>query len=497
MTKQAQVGLLAFIAVLFLFGIFYVITDFGTRQSGYRVGIHFRSAAGLHAGAIVYFSGINVGTVDSIQLLPDNDVDVILAVDKNINIPAESKFVIQAPLTGDPQVLIVPPRAGEGESVTSLPRFVLPVPQQPLGQNSATMADLLQEGQGQIKRLDTILAELENREPKLLATLDRTLANVSNLTTTANRSVAMLALQASVASENIVALSKTLNQATQSSAPHVAAIIAQLDTASTSLSTSAQALQKLATNQHLSQSVIDTAANIAQTTKELAGIAKDLHSVTGDAQTQGQVRDSVANLDAATQRINAILGRFGGKSSVPGVDAHATPYPIVPRIPATGGGGGSGSPGTPLPLGTPFPLFRLHVRVSALGPQRVCCGTPLLTADRGPQTDLNLSLLPSGAMSLFVGANNVGAATTWNLAIRKRVGRSAYVGGGLLYSRLGLLAGMRQRYGGLGVRFYDPRYPTLDLYGHLRIAPGAQVFFGERALNHVTRRMVYGIETSW
>jgi phospholipid/cholesterol/gamma-HCH transport system substrate-binding protein len=123
MTRQAQVGAFAIIALLLLFGVFYVITDFGTRHTGYRVGVHFESAAGLTSGALVYFSGVNVGSVDSITLLPDNTVDVILAVNKDIDIPQASKFLIQAPLTGSPNVIIVPPKiAGP-----SLARTVLPV----------------------------------------------------------------------------------------------------------------------------------------------------------------------------------------------------------------------------------------------------------------------------------------------------------------------------------------------------------------------------------
>src|SRR5487761_1256744 len=109
MTRQAQAGASALLAMLLLFGVFYVITDFGTRHSGYRVGIHFTSAAGLHSGASVYFSGVGVGTVDSITLLPDNTVDVILAINRDVDIPRASRFLIQAPLTGDPSLIIVPP----------------------------------------------------------------------------------------------------------------------------------------------------------------------------------------------------------------------------------------------------------------------------------------------------------------------------------------------------------------------------------------------------
>ena len=111
MTRQAQVGAFAIVALLLLFGVFYVITDFGTRHTGYRIGIHFQSAAGVTPGALVYFSGVDIGTVDSIELLADNTVDVILAINRNIDVPAASRFLIQSPLTGSPAVVIVPPRA--------------------------------------------------------------------------------------------------------------------------------------------------------------------------------------------------------------------------------------------------------------------------------------------------------------------------------------------------------------------------------------------------
>jgi len=64
----------------------------------------------------------------------------------------------------------------------------------------------------------------------------------------------------------------------------------------------------------------------------------------------------------------------------------------------------------------------------------------------------------------------------------------------VLYSQLGMLAQLnRQRYG-IETRLYDLRRPSLDLYGNLRLMPGAQLFFGQRDMTHITRRTVYGIQ---
>src|SRR5579862_4081644 len=187
MSKQAQVGAFALLALFLLFGVFYIITDFGTRHTGYKAGVHFQQAAGLHPGALIYFSGVPVGSIDDISLQPDNTVDAILAVNRDVDIPRNSKFVIQAPLTGDPSLVIVPPPPGHAGPL--LERQVLPVDQQVQGINSATVADLMEQGQGEIKRLDILLADLEKREPALLDNLQQALANANSLTLTAKDAI--------------------------------------------------------------------------------------------------------------------------------------------------------------------------------------------------------------------------------------------------------------------------------------------------------------------
>ncbi len=178
MSRQAQLGLFAVIALALLFGIFYVITDFGTRHSGYRIGVHFANAAGLPTGAQVFFSGVTVGTVDQVELLADNTVDVILAIQNGINIPRDSRFMIQAPLTGTPNMVILPPvphKAPPGypstppPEVQTLPKEILPVDQQPVGTPVASIADLMQQGQGEVRRLDEMLSLLRSESPNCSA----------------------------------------------------------------------------------------------------------------------------------------------------------------------------------------------------------------------------------------------------------------------------------------------------------------------------------------
>ncbi|HEY5258216.1 MAG TPA: MlaD family protein [Candidatus Baltobacteraceae bacterium] len=521
MNKQAQVGLFAVVALLLLFGVFYVITDFGTRHSGYKIGIHFASAAGLSTGALVYFSGVTVGTVDSIVLQPDNTVSVIMAINKDVDVPSQSKFLIQAPLTGSPAMLIVPPPASERlANQTNLPRVVLPVSQQPEGTDSATISDLLQQGQGEVRRMDKVLADIETREPKMLNTIQATLLNANDSVTMLSRQARAIAdtLQSSLtlASANIDDLTGSLDTTVKGNSAHLNAIMTQLDETSRSLNASSKSLAELATNPDLHASVIATAKNISATTQTIAELTQDVRTLTGNPQTQAQVRDTVANVDAASQRATSLLGSFGGTSSVYGVDAGATPAPVpipgataYPELPFP-----DASPGaaTPAPAGRSVlsaakraqlkgkiggllrNLVAIQVRLDELSPQTACCSNPLLSADRGPQTDINAIFLPSHGTSVIIGANDIGFHTTANLAVLQSYGGGLRLGGGVLYSRLGFIGQYNAHAFGIEGKLYDPRRPTLDLLGKLKVFTGTSLFIGQRDITHAERRSEYGLQ---
>ncbi len=522
MTRQAQVGAFAILAILLLFGVFYVITDFGTRHTGYRTGIHFQSAAGLHSGALVYFSGVTVGTVDSITLLPDNTVDVILAVNRDVDIPRDSRFLIQAPLTGDPNLIIVPPvpkprppgvvgPTPAPPAIAILEHRVLPIEEQPQGTNTATIADLLEEGQGEIKRVDAMLADLADREPKLLASLQHTHTNANELTVTAKTTMTTMAaqLQSSLAqaSENLVALTGTLNDTTKLNSKRIDDILVQFDQTAHALDTSTASLQELATNKSLKSNLIATTQNIADTTKTISDLTKDLRSITGDPQTQGQIKDTIANLDATMQRANSLLGALGGTSNVTGVDVRPTSNPIA--LPS------GNAVSTPYPTqpnggltakqiqlkhrlsGIARDLIAIQVRISGLSMQRVAGATPLLSSDRGPQTDVNAVLFPRSATSAIIGGNDIGHYGTVNAALVQSLSSNFRLGGGVLYSRLGMLGEYNARLFGVEGRLYDPRHPTLDMYGNFNLARGLQLFVGQRDLNHSDRRTVFGVQAQF
>ena len=539
MNRQALVGIFTILALLGLFGFFLVLENVGT-QGRYKIGVHFKSAAGLHKGALVYESGVVVGVVDQTSLIPDDfTVEVILAINNNVDVPRNARFLIQAPLTGDSSLEIVPvvPRAPKPSGVAAptsapaavavLPREILPLDQQPQGTNPATVQDLLDQGQGEIHRLDAMLAQLANREPKLLATLQSALDNANDVSKTANHSFTQLSrrldsmtstlqLAIQTSSANIDDLTGQLDSSVRRNSGHFDAIITALDNSARDLNHTADHIASLAGDPQLRANLLQTTQGIAQTATTFASIANDLRTVTGNPQTQAQLRDTVANIDAATQKANSLLAQFGGRSAVYGVDRGATPAPAgsprpdgtFPRPPGAPPLGATPAPGT---LQTNVKdkigslvrnLVALQVRVSILDRQHAgaagATSSPLLTNDRGPQTDVNLIVLPQGKTSLFTGGNDIGGpSATLNFAGMARMTPSLSVGGGVLYSRLGVRAVYNpslSRALGLEARVYDLRRPTTDVYANLMLGSGLTVFGGERDALRNGRRTTFGLQ---
>ncbi len=547
MSKQAQVGLFTIVGLAAMFAVFFFLADFGTRSSGYKIGVHFRTASGLRASAGVFLSGVPIGAVDKISLLPDYTTEVVMAIKPGYEIPMGSRFLIQLPLTGEPTILIDPPKNLNGNVVT-IAHEVAPLEAQPRGTNPASISDLLTQGQGEVRRLDQMLALLQKSEPQLLAELKSTIANANDLTTNANRSLTTLTAKVqdltdslqknlTVASNNVVDLTGSLDAVVKRDSSQVDDLLTQLNRTSKGFGETVDSLKEVATNPKVKANLVNTTRDFAATAKSFADLTNDLRQVTGNPQTQAQLRDVVAQVDATSQKVDSLVGSFGGTSSVYGVDPGATAAPAPPPVPAgqvptsrplfggkssaAGPSAAAAPPGAPPVSASTTPrtaatnaklaalkaklssftkdLYELQVRVSTLSPQRPGSAnrnvTPLLTGDRGPQSDFNLFVFPRAKSGLELGVNDIGSerTTTANAMLLNRSGGLTY-GGGIEYSRLGVTAAyVRQRIG-LEARVYDLRHPTLDSYLNLKATPKLEIFGGERDITHAQRRSVLGLQ---
>jgi ABC-type transporter Mla subunit MlaD len=454
-------------------------------------------------------------------MLDDFTVDVIVQVASWVDIPRDSDFIISAPLTGSSTLTIVPPRRKK-EELALLPRYVLPVDQQPRGKDPVSIQALLEAGRGEMNKFDTLLSDLTRREPHLMDQLQSAITNANELAETANGAMQKLShkglaltdsLQHSLdtASASIIDLTGQLDQTVRRNGGRIDTLLASLNRTADSLAVATDSLKSMATSPQLRAQLTDTVQHIALATANIAALTTDLRSVAENPQTQGQLRDTLAHIDAATQRATSLLGALGGTSSVYGVDTGATPppssAPILPPSPAP-------YVPSPSPNGQQHSgdfhmtnalrnrigdlaknLIEVQIRLDELTPKSTDQpNNALLTNDKGPQSDFNVVVLPHGESQLYAGVNDLSGNQTWNLAMRQKVAPGVLIGGGILYSRLGVMGLVSNKVFGFEGLAYDPRYGYVDAYLKLHATGNIDLFAGERDLLHAERRTVYGLQ---
>ena len=270
MSRQAIVGAFTLLGLVSIFAVYFVLSNFSARVSGYQAGVHFASAAGLTKGAIVYESGVQVGTVSEIQMLDDFTVDVIVQVASWVDIPRDSDFIISAPLTGTSTLTIVPPRKKK-EELALLPRYVLPVDQQPRGKDPVSIQALLESGRGELNKFDALLTDLTRREPHLMDQLQSAIGNANALAETANGAMQQLShkglaltdsLQRSLdtASASIIDLTGQLDQTVRRNGGRIDTLLGSLNRTADSLAVATDSLKSMATNPQLRAQLTDTVA---------------------------------------------------------------------------------------------------------------------------------------------------------------------------------------------------------------------------------------------
>ena len=470
MSTQARVGIFTLLALAGVFAAYYFITNYALSHNGYNVGIHFHDVGGLQNGSTVLLSGVAVGEVTSIDLLPDQTVEVECTINNGVVVYRDSLFVVSITITGATTLTIEPPLARRAALI--MPQKPLPLDQQPWGTLPPTLTDLISAGQEQLKNFSKTMAVVNRELPALANRFSLVASHTDNLIQDADASLSSLTgeMQTTVAElnatigtsgRNIDELTGNLNGLVAEDRPRLQLLVDRLSSTAENLNKTMAGIASIAQDPVLHDSLIGTVQNVEGATAKLKAMATELESVTGDPRTESQLKQTVANLQSVTAKANAILGQF---TTAGDETSGATPVPVSPGAtprPRLQFGGGIFSQ----------PLVQAQVRET--------------WSDRGggPDSDLNLVLLPGAKTHVTVGANDLGYSTTYNFLL-DRNSKDLQLGAGVLYSKLGISALFRPFGSPIGIdaRVYDPKHPTLDLYGDLRLSERLQLFYGERYL---------------
>ena len=113
LSAEAKVGLLVLGSSVILLWMTMMVGkfEFG-KPEGYRVAAVFDTVSGLDLKAAVRMAGVQIGTVEIVEL-EDSKAKVVLRIDPGVKIPRGTEAAVKTMgLLGDKYVDLVPPRAG-------------------------------------------------------------------------------------------------------------------------------------------------------------------------------------------------------------------------------------------------------------------------------------------------------------------------------------------------------------------------------------------------
>ena len=250
----------------------------------------FPQADGLTSGKQVYINGVNVGSVKSMRLLPSDSVRVVLSLDDDLKIPADSKAYIRSTdLLGSKAVVIQRGNSGKmlhnGDRITGV-------------YDQGMFGEIQKKGLS----IGDKVAEVSNNVNGLILSLNQ----MFNSKTRDNLSGTLNNLQQSTAELNTILKKK--NKDIQASITHFKNILGNVDTLSSKNRTKLDSL--IANLQTSSKNIGEMSNQLSQVSGKLNQILTKINDGQG---TLGKlVNDDhlYNNLDSLTYNLQQTLSHF-------------------------------------------------------------------------------------------------------------------------------------------------------------------------------------------
>lgn len=273
-STEAKVGFVTLLAILLFTGVVLSLAHveiFG--KPGFQVHTVFKDANGLQKGNSVRYVGVTVGKVEKVT--PSRDgVDVLMRLDKGIEIPQDSKVSITTDgLLGEKIVAITPGKdknhiLAEGDSID--------------GSTGQTMDDvmdsantLINGANDMVKNINTVIGDANTQ-----SAMRGTIQNIQDIT---GKTSGMMDANAG----NI-----------QQMTANMAAITAQMN----------ESMQHIDGDGRTSENVRQMAANMKQITDRFDRVAHSMEDMTTDPQSKADIQTTLHNTAAITTKVNKILG---------------------------------------------------------------------------------------------------------------------------------------------------------------------------------------------
>lgn len=286
-STEAKVGSVSLIACILLAYIIIHLGNFTFGDKGYPVQAVFNQVNGLKEGNVVRYAGVDVGRVKGVEVMPEG-VKITMMMNPGVKIPEGSKFIIGADgLMGEKYINISP--APQSSGFLAPYAVVRGEEIQGLDELIASSDKVLAEIHDLVKSLNEIMGD-----EKTKAAMKNTIANAQQITDNLAMITGNLARMTgengdlNVTVTNLSAMSRSLSDAA-----------VRADTM----------MMEIDNNGQTARDLQETLRNINTTSQRVEKMALALEGVVTDPEMAQNIKETVKNARAASEKANKVLTR--------------------------------------------------------------------------------------------------------------------------------------------------------------------------------------------
>ncbi|MDR5684184.1 MAG: MlaD family protein [Armatimonadota bacterium] len=327
MKTEVRVGLIVVLAAVLFVGLLAFLGRGLLAEPGYEIRIRFTNAEGLSPGTAVRMAGVQIGTVQSLALTPDNRAEVRVRIRPGVEIARGSRFFIAtSTLLGQRYLSVEPAQVGPpidpGEVVAGEPPFSLDAIYQRIDELSADLRAVVQEVRSVVRSSQQVVDNLNLTvlgvrdvvtDPALRASLRQAATNVEAATRRLDGLVAAVGTDARQTVRNLRAVSSEL-----------VGIAEQVQTF----------VFDVAGDGQLAAQIRQTMISIERTARRIDEMARTLQEGLVNPDQVAEVRGIIADARTAVQKASEVLDKVSsGVDAVTGfVQGIQAAVPLLPSL---------------------------------------------------------------------------------------------------------------------------------------------------------------------
>lgn len=281
--NEVKVGAFTLGGAVLLAGVISFMGAFKLGNSGYELEIFYPRVNGLKVGNLVRYAGVQVGTVKAINVKAKH-VEVIITVNDNINIPQGSDFTIGADgIMSEKFVAIQPPEVPSAA--------IIPKGSSLNGRPGGGMEEFFQNSGDLVQKMENLADSMQFvfGDKEVQQSFKRSFKAMAGIAENMEKFTRTMADTAEASQADLRAMMAQMNRTTA----HIESILANLDN-----------------NGETGRNGAKIAANLAETTRRMENIVKNLEQVATDPETKQALKDTVVNIAETSKKARKMAGTF-------------------------------------------------------------------------------------------------------------------------------------------------------------------------------------------